>query len=219
MGSSVSTPAADAIHLKRAYDAPQAGGEVRVLVDRLWPRGVSKAAARLDAWMKDLGPSDELRTWFGHQPERWPAFAEKYRGELTTPLRQTLLAALQGAAGHSPLTLVYGARDTRENEATVLRQYLLTERPRPGAGWDPPTTLLVVTAGVAAADHDAVASASGVERFASPLLTPDEIAEARATLLANGQLLAASGGWKLTARAQRQVRQLAEQLAPDAVSV
>ncbi|MGH2615984.1 MAG: DUF488 domain-containing protein [Thermomicrobiales bacterium] len=208
MGSSVSRKAAEAIHLKRAYDAPEPGDGVRVLVDRLWARGIAKAAAGLDAWMAALGPSDALRTWFGHQPDRWTDFAEKYRVELSTPPRQTLLAALQGVAGHATLTLVYGARDTKENEAVVLRQYLLQERARPAAGWDAPTTLLVVMAVVAAAHHDAVAPASGVQVFASPLLTPDEIADASSTLLSNGLLQAISGGWKLTTRAQKQVRQL-----------
>src|SRR5215216_4251122 len=113
MESSASTPAAEAIRLKRAYDAPEAGDGVRVLVDRIWPLGISKDAAGFDAWMAALGPSDALRTWFGHQPERWTAFAEKYRGELATPLRQTLLTALHGVADRSTLTLVYGARDTK----------------------------------------------------------------------------------------------------------
>jgi uncharacterized protein YeaO (DUF488 family) len=192
MVSGDSQTAAAAIRLKRAYDAPEAGDGVRVLVDRLWPRGVSKAAADLDAWMAELGPSDELRTWFGHQSARWKGFTERYRGELATPLRQMLLASLQGVADH----------------AVVLRQYLLQERARPAAGWDAPTTVLVVTAVVAAAHHDGVAPASGVQRLAAPLLTSDEIAEARSALMANGQLRAVSDGWMLTARAQKRVRQL-----------
>ncbi len=211
MESGGSRAVAEAIQLKRAYEAPEAGDGVRVLVDRLWPRGVSKAAAGLDAWMAELGPSDELRTWFGHQSARWQGFAEKYCGELSTPLRQTLLASLQGVAGHSTLTLVYGASDTKENEAVVLRRYLRQERARPAAGWDAPTTLLTVIAVVAAAHHDAAASASGVELFATPLLTSDEIAEARSALMATGHLRAVPDGWKLTARAQKQVRQLPTQ--------
>jgi uncharacterized protein YeaO (DUF488 family) len=218
MERGVSQTAAAAIRLKRAYEAPEAEDGVRVLVDRLWPRGVSKAAADLDAWMAELGPSDELRTWFGHQSARWQGFAETYGGELAIPLRQTLLASLQGVADHSTLTLVYGARDTNENEAVVLRQYLLQKRARPTAGWDAPTKLLVMIAVVAAAHHDAVAPASGVQLMASPLLTSDEIAEARSVLTADGQLRAVSGGWTLTARAQKQVRQLPEQRAPAAAS-
>jgi uncharacterized protein YeaO (DUF488 family) len=218
MERGVSQTAAAAIQLKRAYEAPEAGDGVRVLVDRLWPRSVSKAAADLDAWMAELGPSDELRTWFGHQSARWQGFAEKYGGELATPLRQTLLASLQGVADHSPLTLVYGARDTNENEAVVLRQYLLEKRARPTAGWDAPTKLLVMIAVVAAAHHDDVAPESGVQLLAAPLLTSDEIAEARSALMANGQLRAVSAGWTLTTRAQKRVRQLPEPRVPDAAS-
>ena len=214
MRNGVSEIAAEKIQLKRAYDAPDAGDGVRVLVDRLWARGISKAAADLDAWMEELGPSDELRTWFGHQPDRWIDFVDRYGGELLTPTRQTLLAALQGVAGHATLTLVYGARDAKENEAVVLRQYLLQKRARPAAEWDAPTKLLLVMAVVAAGLPDAVAPASGVELFATPLLTSDEIAGARSTLMANGQLRAVSGGWQLTARAKNQVRQLQRTPAP-----
>jgi len=126
------------IRLKRAYESPESADGVRVLVDRLWARGVSKENAALDAWMKELGPSDELRTWFGHRPKRWDAFVDKYRRELSTPLRQLLLAELQGIAGGRTLTLVYGARDTKQNEAVVLRHYLLHDSPRTDATWDGP---------------------------------------------------------------------------------
>ena len=207
MAHDASGTAAAVIQLKRAYDAPASGDGVRVLVDRLWPRGVAKEEAALAAWMAALGPSDALRSWFGHQPERWPAFTEKYRGELATPLRQTLLASLQGVAGRSPLTLVYAARDTRQNEAVVLRHYLLQERARPAA-WEVQRTLLLVMAVVAAARPDAVAGAAGVDLFASPLLTAGEIAAARETLLASGDVRAVSGGWTLTPRARKQVREL-----------
>jgi alkylhydroperoxidase/carboxymuconolactone decarboxylase family protein YurZ len=121
-------------------------------------------------------------------------------------------------ADRSTLTLVYGTRDTKENEAVVLRQYLLQKRARPTAGWDAPTKLLVMIAVVAAAHHDGVAAASGVQLLAAPLLTSDEIAEARSVLMANGQLRAVSGGWTLTARAQKQVRQLPTQRTPDVAS-
>jgi uncharacterized protein YeaO (DUF488 family) len=218
MGSENPTIAADAIRLKRAYDTPAAEDGVRVLVDRLWPRGIAKGAADLDAWMAALGPSDELRTWFGHRSERWAEFAERYRGELATPLRQTLLAALHGVAGRATLTLVYGARSTHENEAVVLRDSLLRERPWPASGWDAATTLLVVMAVVAAAHHDAVATAAEVELFAAPLLTADEIAAAREALSASGQVLAVAGDWKLSAQAQAQVRQLAGRRALDSAS-
>ncbi len=200
--------AAERVLLKRAYDAPDASDGVRVLVDRLWARGISKIAADLDAWMGALGPSDKLRTQFGHEPGHWNAFVAQYRGELMTPMRQTLLSVLQSVASHATLTLVYGARDTQENEAVVLRQYLLQEHAQAPTGWDTSTKLLVVMAVVAAAQHDAVASTSGVERFAAPLLTRDEIASARSTLLADGQLRPVSGGWELTARAEKHVHEL-----------
>jgi len=87
------------VAIKRVYEKPDPTDGTRILVDRLWARGVSKDAADLDAWMKELGPTDELRTWFGHQPNRWDAFVETYRHELATPLRQLLLAELQGVAG------------------------------------------------------------------------------------------------------------------------
>jgi uncharacterized protein YeaO (DUF488 family) len=218
MSRSDSGISADAIHLRRAYEAPEAGDGVRVLVDRLWPRGVSKTAAHLDAWMAALGPSDELRTWFGHQPERWPAFVERYRDELASPLRRTLLASLQSVATRSTLTLVYGARDTEQNEAVVLRQHLLQETSQPPALWDASTKLLLVMAVVAAAHHDAVAPTAGVELFGLSLLTAGELANARARLLHDDLLRPVPGGWRLTARALKQVRQLAEQRPPDPAS-
>ncbi len=196
------------IRLKRAYEAPQASDGSRVLVDRLWPRGVSKEAAGLDAWMKALGPTDDLRTWFGHQPARWDGFAEQYRRELTTPLRQLLLTELQGVAGGSTLTLVYGARETKENEAVILRDYLLHEQLRPDDSWDTPTSLLMTVAVVAAAHHDAVAPASGLKLFASPVLTAQDLDGALKELLTGGQLRDSPGGWKVTARGQQRMRQV-----------
>lgn len=204
----MSQPAAAAIRLKRAYEAPAAADGVRVLVDRLWARGIAKNTANLDAWMANLGPSDALRSWFGHQPDRWAAFAEKYRDELATPLRQTLLVALQGVADHATLTLVYGARNTQENEAVVLRQYLLQERAQSPDIWAATTKLLVLTAAVAAAHHDAVATAPGVQVFAAPLLTTDEYGGALKELIASGQLREVAGGWRLSTRSRQQMRQL-----------
>ncbi len=196
------------ILLKRAYEPPAASDEVRVLVDRLWARGVSKNAAHLDAWMKELGPSDELRTWFGHQPERWDAFVEKYQSELTTPLRQMLLAELRGIAGGSVLTLVYGARDTKENEAVVLREYLLHDKPHLASTWDAPTKLLVTASVVAEARHNAIAPASGLRLFASLVLTVQEFNSALKELLTAGQLREFSDGWKVTASGRQRMRQL-----------
>lgn len=210
--------AAKAIFLKRAYAPPEAADGVRVLVDRLWPRGVSKDTAKLDAWMAPLGPSDELRIWFGHQPDRWTAFTEKYRAELETPLRRTLLAALQGVGDKSTLTLIYGARDTRENEAIVVRWRLLQDREQPAVDWGASTKLLAVMAVVAAAHRDAIAPTSGVELFAASLLTANEIADAQAELTRHGLLRVVPGGWRLTLRAHQDVHQLAAQRSPVAVS-
>jgi uncharacterized protein YeaO (DUF488 family) len=113
------------IQIKRAYAAPAAGDGRRVLVDRLWPRGVSKADARLDDWMKDVAPSDALRRWFGHKPERWDEFRRRYRKELDgNPAVETL----RQLAAEGPLTLVYGAKDEIHNDAVVLAERL-AERP------------------------------------------------------------------------------------------
>jgi uncharacterized protein YeaO (DUF488 family) len=197
------------VPIKRVYARPEPSDGTRVLVDRLWARGVSKDAADLDAWMKELGPSDELRTWFGHQPDRWDAFVAKYRRELATPLRQLLLAELQGVARDSPVTLVYGAHDTKENEAAVLRDYLLQHQAHPTDSWDAPTKLLLTAAVVAAAHPDAVAPAAGVKRFASPILSADEIDSALTKLVADGGLRESAGGWQLTPHARQQAQQLA----------
>jgi uncharacterized protein YeaO (DUF488 family) len=197
------------VAIRRVYDTPEPADGVRVLVDRLWARGVSKDAADLDAWMKELGPSDELRTWFGHQPDRWDAFVAKYRQELAGPLRQLLLAELQGVARDSLVTLVYGAHDTKENEAAVLRDYLLRDQAHPTDSWDAPTRLLLTAAVVAAAHPDAVAPTTGLKRFASPILSVDEVDGALRKLVAAGSLRESAEGWTLTPRAERQAQQLA----------
>jgi uncharacterized protein YeaO (DUF488 family) len=196
------------IRLKRAYEPSEAGDGVRVLVDRLWARGVSKDAANLDAWMKELGPTAELRTWFGHQAGRWDAFVGKYRLELETPLRQLLLAELQGIAGGSTLTLVYGARDTKENEAVVLRHYLLGDTIRADGTWDAPTKLLVTASVVAAAHRDVIAPESVLKLFASPILAAP-FDGALQCLLTGGKLRKSSDGWQLTSSGDRAARQLA----------
>ena len=108
------------IHIKRAYEKPAKTDGYRVLVDRLWPRGVSKAAAKLDAWEKELAPSTELRTWFGHDPKRWAAFRTKYRQELRA--HKAELIALKKRAAH--ITIVYGAKDPVHNQAVVLQEAL-----------------------------------------------------------------------------------------------
>jgi uncharacterized protein YeaO (DUF488 family) len=111
------------IRLKRVYDPPSAEDGFRVLVDRLWPRGLKKEAAALDLWMKEIGPSNALRKWFGHDPARWEEFRTRYRAELDE--RSDLLAQLRLAAARSRLTLLYGARDAVHNQAVALREVLL----------------------------------------------------------------------------------------------
>jgi uncharacterized protein YeaO (DUF488 family) len=114
---------AAAIHLKRAYETPSPDDGVRILVDRLWPRGVSKANAAIDQWMKEVAPSAELRHWFGHDPKRWEEFRRRYRAELLH--HEELLNELRVIARKGPLTLVYAARDEDHNEAVVLRDVLI----------------------------------------------------------------------------------------------
>jgi uncharacterized protein YeaO (DUF488 family) len=96
---------------------------VRILVDRLWPRGVSKADAALDDWMKDIAPSTELRQWFGHDPGRWPEFQRRYRNELKQHVEQ--LDHIRALAKRKTVTLVYGAHDEEHNDAIVLKDVLL----------------------------------------------------------------------------------------------
>jgi uncharacterized protein YeaO (DUF488 family) len=110
--------------IKRAYEPPAAGDGWRVLVDRLWPRGVSKARLQLDAWVRDLAPSTKLRKWFNHDPDRWGEFARRYREELRVPEQEALLSSLVEQAAHGTVTLIYGARDTEHNEAAVLQDVL-----------------------------------------------------------------------------------------------
>lgn len=119
---STSIPAAN-VRLKRAYEPADAEDGTRVLVDRLWPRGVSKTDAALDQWMKEIAPSTELRKWFGHDPNRWEEFCGRYSKELhqnAEPLSQLRLLARKG-----PVTLVYSAHDEVHNDAIVLRDVIL----------------------------------------------------------------------------------------------
>ncbi len=111
------------VRLKRAYEPPSAGDGVRVLVDRLWPRGLRKADAAIDRWPKELAPSSELRRWFGHDPSRWDEFRRRYRSELSA--HADLLNELRAMARTGPLTLVYAARDEQHNDAVVLRDVLI----------------------------------------------------------------------------------------------
>ena len=96
-----------------------------MLVDRLWPRGVSKAEAKLDLWLKEIAPSTELRKWFGHDPARWSEFQRRYADELKQ--RPDEIAELQRLAERGPVTLIYSAHDERHNDAVVLRDFLLKQ--------------------------------------------------------------------------------------------
>lgn len=108
------------IRLQRAYEDPQPDDGHRVLVDRVWPRGRTKAELRLDAWARDLGPSSGLRKWFGHEPARWIEFQRRYRAELAQPERAQVLDALATIARSGRVTIVYGARDQVHNQAHVI---------------------------------------------------------------------------------------------------
>jgi uncharacterized protein YeaO (DUF488 family) len=109
------------VMLKRAYDHPAKTDGQRILVDRLWPRGLAKAKAQIDLWLKDVAPSTELRQWFGHDPEKWPEFKKRYRAELKS---NPALSDLQARSRQGNITLIYAARDQLHNEAAVLKQIL-----------------------------------------------------------------------------------------------
>ena len=110
------------IRAKRIYDAPEKGDGLRILVDRLWPRGLSKERAAVDLWLKDLAPSDALRKWFGHEPDRWPEFKARYHRELERyrePLKHFVAHGREDA-----ITLLFAAKDERRNNAVALVEYL-----------------------------------------------------------------------------------------------
>jgi len=116
------------VRLKRAYEPAAVTDGYRVLVDRLWPRGVSKERARLDAWERDLAPSKELRQWFGHEPQRFAEFRRRYLDELRR--QRPLLGELRRRARREPITLVYAAHDDEHNDAVVLADVLRRGLPR-----------------------------------------------------------------------------------------
>lgn len=108
--------------IKRVYDPPSRSDGRRVLVDRIWPRGLKRTDARLAAWMKELGPSTELRTWFGHDPDKWKEFRERFFRELDN--RPEELDRLAAMVRKGTVTLVYGSREERFNNAAALKEYL-----------------------------------------------------------------------------------------------
>ena len=110
------------LKIKRAYEEPTKDDGTRILVDRLWPRGLTKARAKIDLWLKDVAPSTDLRKWFAHDPARWTEFQTRYKDELKQHSEQ--LDLLKQKAAKGPVTLIYGARDQEHNEAVVLLKLL-----------------------------------------------------------------------------------------------
>ena len=113
------------VKLKRAYEPPAVEDGTRILVDRLWPRGIKKADAAFDLWMKDVAPSTGLRQWFGHETNRWQEFRRRYVDELRQ--KSDLVDELRALARKGPITLVFGAHDQTHNDAVVLREILLDD--------------------------------------------------------------------------------------------
>lgn len=109
------------VSIKRAYEHPESTDGKRVLVDRLWPRGIAKEEVKIDLWLKDVAPSTELRKWFGHDPEKWPEFQRKYRAELKD---SPALAELKKLSRKGKVTLIYAANDENHNNAVVLRSII-----------------------------------------------------------------------------------------------
>jgi uncharacterized protein YeaO (DUF488 family) len=110
------------IQIKRAYEESSSRDGTRILVDRLWPRGLTKKEAHIDLWLKDIAPSSELRTWFGHDPAKWQEFRSRYRSELQD--KSELLASILERAQDGAVTLVYAAKDEKHNHALVLLKQL-----------------------------------------------------------------------------------------------
>jgi len=110
------------IRTKRIYEEPSEDDGLRVLVDRLWPRGLSKAKAKIDRWEKDLAPTTELRRWFGHDPAMWEEFLQRYRAELEG--KEEALARLRREANDGTVTLLYAAKDEEHNNAVALKRYI-----------------------------------------------------------------------------------------------
>lgn len=110
------------LNVKRVYEAAAKGDGYRILVDRLWPRGLSKEHAKVDLWLKDVAPSNELRKWFGHDPEKWTEFRKRYRAELQE--QGEALAEIKRRAKAGPVTLLYGAKDEEHNQAVALKEFI-----------------------------------------------------------------------------------------------
>jgi uncharacterized protein YeaO (DUF488 family) len=116
------------VRIKRIYEEPEAEDGERYLVDRLWPRGISKKQAQLAGWVKEIAPSEDLRKWFDHDPGRWSEFKRRYKLELRAKEKRDVLAGLAEKAGNGTVTLLYAARDLRHNNAAVLAEVLEKQR-------------------------------------------------------------------------------------------
>ena len=116
------------VAIKRVYDQPEPGDGTRILVDRLWPRGLSKERAKVDIWLKEVAPGNDLRKWFGHDPAKFAEFRRRYEAELESESGKEALARLLNLASQGPVTLLYAARDSEHNDAVVLRDLLVRER-------------------------------------------------------------------------------------------
>jgi uncharacterized protein YeaO (DUF488 family) len=111
-----------AVNIKRIYDPPSPGDGTRILVDRLWPRGIKKDVAGIDEWMKEIAPSDELRKWFGHEPTKWEEFRKRYKAELRG--KKDMLDRIRSLAAKGKVTLLFAAKDAEHNNAVVLKEVL-----------------------------------------------------------------------------------------------
>jgi uncharacterized protein YeaO (DUF488 family) len=110
------------IDIKRVYEEPADSDGTRILVDRLWPRGLTKEKARVDVWLKEIAPSTELRKWFNHEPSKWSEFKKKYQAELRA--NPETITALKRLLANGKATIVYGAKDEEHNDAVVIKEYL-----------------------------------------------------------------------------------------------
>jgi uncharacterized protein YeaO (DUF488 family) len=125
------------VSVRRVYENPEPQQGTRVLVDRLWPRGLRKDAARLDEWARDVAPSSQLRTWYGHDPAKFPEFRRRYLAELTQPGPQAALSRLRALAAEGPVILLTATRDASHSEATVLAELLRAGDSERDGGGDP----------------------------------------------------------------------------------
>jgi uncharacterized protein YeaO (DUF488 family) len=119
------------IKIKRVYEQPDKDDGRRILVDRLWPRGLTKEKAGVDLWLKEIAPSTELRKWFGHDPDRWEEFKERYRAELEEAGKMEVLRNIAERAREENVTLLFGAKDTRHNDARALEAFIREVKHQP----------------------------------------------------------------------------------------